>query len=159
MRGVDVKTAADLSIQLEPLLGKYAKYFLSIGLFSAGLSSAIATPLGASYTLAGLLGWKYDNSDVRFKTTNIIIVLTGIIGSATGFNPISLILASQALNGITLPVIVIFLIIATSRTKILGEYVNNSFQKIIGWIIAGISLVLGGTSLISAIKTIFLMLK
>lgn len=159
MRGVDVKTAADLSIQLEPLLGKYAKYFLSIGLFSAGLSSAIATPLGASYTLAGLLGWKYDNSDVRFKTTNIIIVLTGIIGSATGFNPISLILASQALNGITLPVIVIFLIIATSRTKILGEYVNNLFQKIIGWIIAGISLVLGGTSLISAIKTIFLMLK
>ena len=159
MRGIDVKTAADLSIQLEPLLGKYAKYFLSIGLFAAGLSSAIATPLGASYTLAGLLGWKYDNSDVRFKTTNIIIVLTGIIGSATGFNPISLILASQALNGITLPVIVIFLVIATSRKKLLGEYTNNLFQKTLGWIIVGISLVLGGSSLISAIQNILEMLN
>lgn len=154
MRGIDVKTAADLSIQLEPLLGKYAKYFLSIGLFAAGLSSAIATPLGASYTLAGLLGWKYDNSDIRFKTTNIIIVLTGIIGSATGFNPISLILTSQALNGITLPVIVIFLVVVTSRKKLLGEHTNNLFQKIIGWIIAAISLVLGGSSLISAIETV-----
>lgn len=154
MRGMDVQTAADLSIQLEPLLGKFAKYFLSIGLFAAGLSSAIATPLGASYTLAGLLGWKYDNSDKRFKYTNIIIVLIGIIGSGTGFNPISLILASQALNGITLPVVVIFLVIATSRRKILGEYINNSFQKIMGWIIAGISLILGGSSLISAIESI-----
>lgn len=159
MKGIDVKTAADLSIQLEPLLGKYAKYFLSIGLFAAGLSSAIATPLGASYTLAGLLGWKYDNSDIRFKTTNIIIVLTGIIGSATGFNPISLILTSQALNGVTLPIIVIFLVIATSRKKLLGEYTNNLFQKTIGWIIASISFVLGGSSLISAIQSVLEMLS
>lgn len=159
MRGIDVKTAADLSIQLEPLLGKYTKYFLSIGLFAAGLSSAITTPLGASYTLAGLLGWKYDNSDIRFKTTNIIIVLTGIIGSATGFNPISLLLASQALNGIILPIVVIFLVIVTSRKKILGEFKNNIFQKTVGWIIALISLILGSSSLVSAIKSAIQMLS
>lgn len=153
MRGMSIQSAADLSVQLEPLLGKYAKYFLSIGLFSAGLSSAIATPLGASYTLAGFLGWEYNNSDKRFKTTNVLIVLFGIIGSATGFNPITLILVSQALNGITLPIIVIYLVYATSRKNILGDYTNNTFQKAIGWTIAAISFVLGGTSLLSAIKS------
>lgn len=154
MRGVTIKTAADFAIQLEPLLGKYAKDFISLGLFAAGLSSAIATPLGASYTLAGLLGWEYSNNDKRFKMTNILIVLAGIIGSATGFNPISLILFSQALNGITLPVIVIYLVYTTSKDKILKEYKNNSFQNIIGWTIAVISLILGTSSLISAIKSV-----
>jgi manganese transporter len=154
MRGVIVKTAADLAIQLEPLLGKYAKYCLSLGIFAAGLSSAIATPLGASYTLAGLFGWKYDNSDNRFKITNILIVLMGILGSATGFNPISLILSSQILNGIILPVVVIYLVYSTSQKKLLGEYRNNKFQNTIGWIVAVISLILGGSSLISALKNI-----
>lgn len=154
MRGVIVKTAADLAIQLEPLLGKYAKYCLSLGIFAAGLSSAIATPLGASYTLAGLFGWKYDNSDNRFKITNILIVLMGILGSATGFNPISLILSSQILNGIILPVVVIYLVYSTSQKKLLGEYRNNKVQSTIGWIVAAISLILGGSSLISALKNI-----
>lgn len=154
MRGVMVKTAADLAIQLEPLLGKYAKYCLSLGIFAAGLSSAIATPLGASYTLAGLFGWKYDNSDNRFKITNIMIVLMGILGSGTGFNPISLILFSQFLNGIILPVVVIYLVYSTSQKKLLGEYRNNKIQSTIGWIVAVISLILGGSSLISAMKNI-----
>ena len=146
--------AADLAIQLEPLLGKYAKYCLSLGIFAAGLSSAIATPLGASYTLAGLFGWKYDNSDNRFKITNIMIVLMGILGSGTGFNPISLILFSQFLNGIILPVVVIYLVYSTSQKKLLGEYRNNKIQSTIGWIVAIISLILGGSSLISAMKNI-----
>lgn len=158
MRGIDIKNTADFSIQLEPLLGKYAKTFISLGLFAAGLSSAIATPLGASYTLAGLLGWEYNNNDLRFKYTNISICILGILGSATGFNPISLILFSQALNGITLPIIVIYLVYATSRKKLLGEFTNNIFQNFIGWIIAAISLFLGGSSLISAIDSVLNML-
>jgi len=64
-----------------------------------------------------------------------------------------LILVSQALNGITLPIIVIYLVYATSRKNILGDYTNNTFQKAIGWTIAAISFVLGGTSLLSAIKS------
>ncbi|AYZ74459.1 divalent metal cation transporter [Fusobacterium necrophorum] len=154
MRGIDIKTAADFSIQLEPLLGKYAKTFISLGLFAAGFSSAVATPLGASYTLAGLLGWEYNNHDKRFQYTNIIICILGILGSATGFNPISLILFSQALNGITLPIIVIYLVYATSRKKLLGQFTNNIFQNVVGWIIGAISLFLGTSSLVSAIKTI-----
>lgn len=155
MRGVPVTSAADLSIQLEPLLGSFSKYFLSMGLFCAGLSAAISTPLGVSYTLAGLLGWKYDTSDKRFKMTNLIVVLVGIIVSGTGFNPLSLILVAQVLNGIILPVIVVYLVLVTSNNKFLGKYVNSSTQKVLGWVVAIISILLGGRSLISAIAEIF----
>lgn len=153
MRGMEVKPAADMAIQLEPLLGSWAKMFMSIGLFAAGLSSAIASPLGASYTLAGLLGWKYDNSDKRFRTVNMTIVIIGAIVSGLGLNPLTIILIAQALNGIVLPVVAIYLVYITSSQRQLGEYKNTTMQKWVGVFVASITVILGTTSLIDAIKS------
>lgn len=154
MKGVTVTSAADLSIQLEPLLGSWAKVFLSFGLFAAGLSSAIATPLGASYTLAGLLGWEYGNHDKRFRNVNIAIVIIGVIVSATGFNPLTIILVAQALNGIILPIVVIYLVIVTCNKTKLGKYRNGVISTVIGIFIGIITLILGGSALISAVQSL-----
>lgn len=153
MRGVTVKSAADMAIQLEPLLGSWSRMFMSIGLFAAGLSSAIATPLGASYTLAGLLGWKYDNSDKRFKYVNLSVVAIGAIVSGLGLNPLTIILIAQALNGIILPVVAIYLVYITSSKRQLGEYRNTTVSKWLGVVVALVTVVLGGSSLIDAIKS------
>src|SRR5699024_511134 len=67
IRGMDVQSAADLSLQLEPLLGSWAKTFISVGLFAAGLSSATASPLGAAVTLSSVFKWKDGIKDKRFK--------------------------------------------------------------------------------------------
>jgi Mn2+/Fe2+ NRAMP family transporter len=155
MKGMPVNSAADMAVQLEPTLGKYSNIFMSVGLFSAGLSSAIVTPLGVSYVLGGLLGWKLDKSDKRFLYTNIGILLLGIIGSATGINPLSIIIAAQALNGIFLPVIVIFLVYITCSEKILGKYANSQVVKILGILISIITFILGASSVLSVIKTLF----
>lgn len=152
MRGMTISTAADLSIQLEPLLGSWAKPFLGIGLFAAGLSSALASPLGVSYTLAGLLGWKVNNSDKRFLYTNMSVVVFGVIVTLTGINPLTIILFAQALNGIILPVIVIYLVFMTNSKKLLGEFSNSLFARIVGYGISLVTIVLGASSLISAIQ-------
>ncbi len=154
MKGVTVQSAADLSLQLEPLLGSSSKIILSVALVAAGLSSAVVTPLGASYVLAGLFGWKYDKSDKRFMGVNIAILVLGILVSATGFNPLTIIVLAQALNGIILPVVVIYLVYATCNKKILGEYVNGPIVTIIGIAISIITVILGGSSLLSALQAI-----
>lgn len=153
MHGFTVESAADLSIQLEPLLGSSAKIFLSIALVAAGLSSAVVTPLGASYVLAGLFGWEYSKKDKRFLAVNIGILVLGIFVSATGFNPLTIIVLAQALNGIILPVVVIYLVYATSSKKLLGEFTNSIFAKVVGVAISGITIILGTSSLFSAIQT------
>lgn len=152
MRGVTVGSAADMAIQLEPLLGPWAKTFMGIGLFSAGLSSAIASPLGASYTLAGLLGWKYDNSDKRFRNTNLIIVLIGIVVSGLGLNPLNIIMVAQALNGIILPLVAIYIVYITSSKKQMGEFANKRVLIVLGCAIALVTVFLGTNSLIDAIR-------
>ena len=136
MRGMTVSSAADMAVQLEPLLGSFSKPFLSIGLISAGVSSAVVTPLGVSYVLAGLFKWKMDKTDKRFFATNIIVVVIGIIVSATGYNPISIIMMAQAVNGIFLPIIVIALVFITSRTRVLGQYKNSLLRNLLGGCVA-----------------------
>lgn len=153
MRGVSIKSAADMAIQLEPLLGSWARLFMSTGLFAAGLSSAIATPLGATYTLAGLLGWKYDNSDKRFKYTNLLIVVIGSVVSGLGLNPLTIIVLAQALNGIILPIIAIYIVYLTSSKKQIGEYKNSTVQIWLGSAVALVTVVLGISSLLDALKS------
>lgn len=155
MKGMTVNSAADMAVQLQPTLGNFSNIFMSVGLFAAGFSSAIITPLGVSYVLGGLLGWKLDKSDKRFFYTNIAILVLGILGSATGFNPLTIIIMAQALNGIFLPVIVVFLVLITSTTKVLGDYTNKPFTKIVGVGISAITIIIGGSSLISVFQSLF----
>ncbi len=149
MQGMPVRNAMDMSIQLEPTLGIYAKPFMAIGLVAAGVSSAVCTPMGVSYVLAGLFGWKTNRSDKRYTITNFLVLITGIIIAGAGFNPIALIMTAQGVNGIVLPVVVGVTIYLTARRKIMGEFANSTLENILGTGIFIISLILGVSSIIS----------
>lgn len=149
MQGMPVRNAMDMSIQLEPTLGIYAKPFMAIGLVAAGVSSAVCTPMGVSYVLAGLFGWKTNRSDKRYTITNFLVLITGIIIAGAGFNPIALIMTAQGVNGIVLPVVVGVTIYLTARRKIMGEFANSTLENILGAGIFIISLILGVSSVIS----------
>jgi len=149
MLGYTVQSAADIAIQLEPLLGNFAKTFLCLGLVAAGFSSAIITPLGVSYVLGGFFGWKLDRSDKRFFWTNILVIVFGIVIAATGYNPLSIIIAAQAFNGAVLPLVVITLVYITSKKSILGEYANKPASILAGSAVGLITIILGSVSIIS----------
>lgn len=149
MHGMSVKNAMDMAIQLEPTLGSMAQPFMAVGLIAAGVSSAVCTPLGVSYVLAGLWNWKTDRSDKRYVLTNAAVLLTGIVIAGIGFNPIALIMAAQAVNGIVLPVVVGVTVYLTCSSRIMGEFKNNALQTILGILIFLISLYLGLSSVIS----------
>ena len=84
----EIKGVSDLASQLKPLLGNWAGIFMSVGLFAAGISSAITAPLAAAYAASGILGWKINLKSMRFKAVWMIILLIGIVFSAIGFSPI-----------------------------------------------------------------------
>lgn len=149
MYGMPVRNAMDMAIQLEPTLGDYAQPFMAIGLVAAGVSSAVCTPMGVSYVLAGLFGWKTNRSDKRYTITNFLVLVTGIVIAGYGFNPVALIMAAQGVNGIVLPVVVGVTIYLTSRRKVMGEFANGTLNTLLGTAIFVISLILGISSVIS----------
>ncbi|WP_153723443.1 Nramp family divalent metal transporter, partial [Sporosarcina cascadiensis] len=152
MYGMDVKSVADLSYQLEPLFGSWAKTFIAIGIFAAGFSSATASPLGAAVAISSVLKWEGGMKNKKFKMVFAAVIIIGIVTSAIGFNPLDVLLVAQALNGILLPIVAIYLFIIMNNKKLLGNHRNTVLLNIIGAIVILIAVFLGGYSLLDAIQ-------
>ncbi len=147
--GQEINNASDLAIQLEPVLGRWATGFIGIGLFAAGLTSAITAPLAAAYATCGILGWKKDLKSRKFRSIWMVILLIGIILSAVGLKPVPVILFAQAANGVLLPIIAFYLLWAVNDRKLMKEHRNHLFLNIIGGIVVLFTLFLGLRSILS----------
>ncbi|OFY43495.1 MAG: manganese transporter [Bacteroidetes bacterium GWF2_40_14] len=142
-----LKNGSDLGVQLEPVLGSWAKYFIGAGLFAAGISSAITAPLAAAYATSGILGWKRDLKSWKFRAVWILILLTGVTFSVIGFKPIEAIIFAQAANGILLPVIAIYLLWVVNSKKVMGTNTNSLLSNAVGILVVLVALGLGLRSL------------
>ncbi len=141
--GMMLKSAGDLAVQLEPLLGRWAKISMAAGLFGAGFTSAITAPLAAAYAARGILGWKCDRNDRRFRMVWAAIILTGMIFAQVGSSPVEAILFAQVANGILLPVIAGYLLWIMNRKDILGDYRNNLKTNLAGGAVVLVTILLG----------------
>jgi len=143
----EVNNAADLAKGLEPLYGSFSKYFLSIGLFAAGITSAITAPLAAAYVARGCFGWEANLKSARFRAVWIFILLLGVVLSSAGWKPVEIIKFAQVANGLLLPIIAGFLLWVVNRSSVLGNYRNTKFQNVLGILIVLTTIILGIRSL------------
>ena len=127
-QGVDITNAADLSLQLKPALGKLAKLFIGIGLFAAGLSSAITAPYAAAWTAAGLFGLK--ETSWKYRSVFLTVICFGAFVSLTAIKPLQLILLAQVTNAFLLPIVAIFIIYLLNKKEV-GKFKNTIFQNIL----------------------------
>ena len=143
-KGGVVQGIADMSKQLEPLLGNFARPFLSVGIFAAGISSALTAPLAASLTAREIFGWSEAWKD---RIIWLSILLIAVSFSLAGYKPISVIQVAQVANGILLPIVVVFLLYVSNKKELMGKYANNATQNLLGGIIMIVSLIISIRSL------------
>lgn len=149
-----ISNASDLAKGLQPLYGDYATYLMGIGLFAAGITSAITAPLAAAYVANECFGWKAGLRSGKFRMVWISILIIGVIFSSLGFSPIEVIRLAQVANGLLLPVIAGFLLWIMNRKNILGNYSNSTAQNILGTIIMLVTVGLGVVSLIKVYNSL-----
>lgn len=125
LQGQEVKNSADLSQGLEKIYGSLGRYLVSIGIFAAGLTSAITAPLAAAYVLISGLGKTVRPKSGIFRWISSVIVVIGIGFSVLGAKPVQLIKFAQITNGMLIPIIATLLIWLGNRHSLLGPYRNN----------------------------------
>ncbi|MBT8298131.1 MAG: Nramp family divalent metal transporter [Maribacter sp.] len=145
--GKEVTNVMDLARGLEPLYGNSAKYFMGIGLFAAGVTSAITAPLAAAYVASSCFGWNVNLKDAKFRTVWIMILGLGVFFLSFGIKPIEIIKFAQVANGLLLPVIAVFLLWIVNKSSVMGEYRNSKIQNFLGFLIIVLVLVLGVKSI------------
>ena len=153
-QGIEIKNAATMANQLEPLLGSASRYFFATGLLAAGMTSAVTAPLAAAFATAGVLGWKVNLKDRRFKAVWAAIILIGLMFTLLGKSPIAAIVFAQAANGILLPLVAFFLLMVMNRGDLLGEYKNGIVANILGILVVIITAGLGIFQLLKVFKII-----
>ena len=150
--GVQINEAKDAALALEPLAGRLASHVFAFGLFIASVFSATILPLATAFYVSEAFGFeagidkKWDEAKEFYILYTGILILSALIILIPGAPLIKISIWSQVLNGILLPVVLISMILLINNKKIMGAYVNNMTQNIIGWttvvVLVGLSLIL-----------------
>ncbi len=147
----NVKSVMDLAKGLEPLYGKFAIYFLGIGLFASGITSSITAPLAAAYVAKSCFGWSGSLKSLNFRIVWFFILLIGVIVSLLKLNPIEVIKFAQFSNSLLLPIVAILLFWLINNKTIFKNSYSYKLQNILVIVIILITIILGAKGVISLI--------
>jgi Mn2+/Fe2+ NRAMP family transporter len=138
--GITIHDAKDAALALRPLAGNFAQMLFAFGLFSASMLGAFILPVATAYAVCEAFGWEYG-FDRNWKQAKIFyslilgcILLPTAIVLIPKISLIHIMLLSQDVNGILLPVILIFVLKIINNKSIMGEYINKPLSNVIAWL-------------------------
>ncbi len=133
-----------IAAQLRPALGTLSGFTFALGLFAAGLTSAITAPLATAYAVCGCLGWSASSASKSFRGIAIVVVLLGAMAAIfSDGSPASTIVAAQIANGLLLPVVAIIMLLVVRRESIVSEGQMATPAIIAAWAVISLITALG----------------
>lgn len=149
-------SAADAAKALEPVAGDAAATLFGIGLLGASALAAAVVPLSTAYAVAEVVGVERSVSR-SFGQAPLFVGLFGaqvLIGATIALVPgdlIGLLLNMQILNGLIAPVILIFLVVLTSRRAVMGDGVNTRRFTALATVCVGLVAVLATAVVVTTV--------
>jgi NRAMP (natural resistance-associated macrophage protein)-like metal ion transporter len=144
----DIAVPADAAGAMKPLAGDFAFILFAAGLFNASLFAASILPMSTAYTVCEGLGFE-SGVDKGFKEAPffywfyaLLIVLGAGLVLIPNFPLMKVVVLSQVLNGVLLPVIMIFMLRLVNKKELMGEHTNTTWFNWAAWGTAGIVIVL-----------------
>ncbi len=154
----ELDSAATAAESLAPFAGVYAKYLFGIGLFGAAMLAMGVLPLATAYSVSEALGFEkglsrsFREAPIFLGIFTALIIIGLIVALIPNIPQIKLLLFTQTINGILLPVLLIAIVSLSSNKEIMGEYANGFFFKIFAWfmtiILSTLSLLLIGKTIV-----------
>jgi manganese transport protein len=110
-----------------PGAGRWA---IGMGLFAAGLTSAIAAPVAAGWAVCGVMGWDSSSGSKAFKGVALAVLTAGLSFALFSSRPVALIVLAQATNAVLLPFVALVLLAIVNSPLIPDDYRNGSRQNL-----------------------------
>jgi Mn2+/Fe2+ NRAMP family transporter len=146
----NISMPADAAEAMKPLAGSYAFLLFAFGLFNASFFAASVLPISTAYTVCEGLGFE-SGIDRNFRQAPFFYWLYTLLiagGAAVVLIPdfplVQFSIFSQALNGILLPIVIVFMLLLINRKDLMGKHVNSHWFNAAAWLTAIIVAVLSG---------------
>jgi len=155
--GGHITDAADAARALEPLAGRYAEVLFAIGLFGASMLAAGVLPLATAYSVSEALGYEkgvshnFREAPIFLGIFTFLVVTGALVAMIPGLPLIYVLLVTQVINGLLLPIILIAILWLINDRELMGEHTNGTIYNIAAWlttiIVSAISLLLIGATI------------
>jgi Mn2+/Fe2+ NRAMP family transporter len=155
--GVRIESAKDAAMALRPLAGQYASVLFGLGLLNASVFSAAILPLSTAYVVCEAFGWEAGiNNELReapvfFGIYTALIVLGALIILLPIKSLVQAMLASQTLNGVLLPVILIVMLRLINDRRLMGRYANGRIANILSYAMVAVLIALTGILIVTTV--------
>ncbi len=153
--GIQIETAKDAALSLAPLAGRYCTYLFAFGLVNASLFSASILPLSTTYLICEGLGWetgidkKFIDAPEFYGFYSLMIFLGAGIILLPGMPLIDIMYATQVINGVVLPVVLIFILLLVNDRKLMADQTNGPIFNAVA----------GVTTLVMIVLTVLLLAR
>lgn len=138
----NIADPSDAAGAMKPLAGDYAFILFAAGLFNASLFAASILPLSTAYTVCEGLGLE-SGLDKHFKEApffywfyTLLIFLGAGIVLTPNFPLVKVIILSQVLNGVLLPLVLFFMLRLINKHELMGKYTNSHWFNFVAWLTA-----------------------
>jgi NRAMP (natural resistance-associated macrophage protein)-like metal ion transporter len=135
----EINYAKDAAEALRPLAGDYAYILFAVGLFNASLFAASILPLSTAYTVCEGLGFEsgvgksFREAPVFYWLYTILIAAGAGLILLPRLPLIKIQLYSQAVNGVAIAPVLIFMLLLVNKKELMGEYINSRLYNIAAW--------------------------
>ncbi|HEX2949560.1 MAG TPA: divalent metal cation transporter [Armatimonadota bacterium] len=137
---VQFDNAAQAAKALQYLVHGAAPYLFGAGLFGASVLGAAAVPLTTSYAVTEAFGWergldhRFRQAPIFFGLFTSMLILGSLLVLVTPEGLLfELILKSQVVNGILVPIILVFIVLLSNNHRLMGDYTNSKVFNVIAW--------------------------
>lgn len=157
-RGEHIETAAQAARALKPVAGPYAEMLFAIGLLGASMLAAGVLPLATAYSISEALGFEkgvsssFREAPIFLGIFTFLVALGALIAVLPGLPLIRVLIVTQVINGLLLPVVLIAILRLVNNRDVMGVHVNGPLYNIFTWLT---TIVVSALSLLLIIATIF----
>jgi NRAMP (natural resistance-associated macrophage protein)-like metal ion transporter len=155
---IHVNSPSDVAVALQPLAGKFAELLFALGLLNAAVFTASILPLSTAYYVCEAFGFergvehRFSEAKVFYGLYLALIAISAAIVIIPGAPLLAIIIYSQVLNGMLLPVVLFLMLLLINNKRLMGDWTNSPLFNVIAWTTVGIVTVL---TLISVLQSIF----
>jgi Mn2+/Fe2+ NRAMP family transporter len=132
---ITLTSGEQAAMAIQPFAGKLAGSLFALGILNAGFMGLVVVSLSTAYAFAEFFGVS-GSLDDSFKKSKTFYILYGLqllaamlIAIFSNVSLFQIAVLTQTINAVALPLVFFYLIKLTSDPGLMGEYVNNPFQK------------------------------
>ena len=127
-QGIEVESAEAAAAALEPFAGEYAKALFAMGLVAASLLAACVLPLTTAFVICEAFGWEagvsftWKEAPLFKGIFTFVIFVSAVVILIPNIDLMGIMLTAQFVNGVILPVLLVFMAIICTDKHVMGKY-------------------------------------